>query len=100
MSLDMPIDKSKDNELENKSPIGQGKSLMDLRKEAALSVVKKDNPLIKSVQSNQSDSNSILPTKINHSDNLIKLLSNSFSNHRERINAEKKIRSYFDGLDK
>lgn len=87
------------NDPEDKTIIGQGRSLADLKKLAQASTIKNDSPIkseiSKSAQSNQSDP---LPTVINHADNLIKLLASSFSNSRERVIAENKIRRYFDGF--
>lgn len=83
----------------DKTVIGQGKTLADLKSDAMKSVVQSNNPANTKSPVVATSSNPI-PPAINHSDNLIKILSNSFSNHRERINAENKIRAYFNGLEK
>lgn len=106
MSFEIPSDPNINNantqldpikEIENKSPIGQGRSLADLKKLAQASVVKNDNPNVTKSPIIATSSNPI-PPQVNHADNLIKLLSNNFSNSRERVLAENKIRRYFDGF--
>lgn len=85
-------------ETENKSPIGQGRSLADLKKLAQASVVKNDIPNVTKSPVIAASSNPIPPPQVNHADNLINLLKSNFSNSRERVIAENKIRRYFDGF--
>ena len=97
-NLPTKTDKS-DKIEEDKTVIGQGKTLIDLRKEAALSQVKLDKPILTKTISKE-DPSLNKPIKTNHADNLINLLASSFSNSRERAVASVKIRKYFDSLDK
>ena len=93
--------KSKDKIEEDKTIIGSGKSLIDLRKDAQLSQVKLSAPIsTKTISKEDPSSNKPNTIKINHADNLINLLSSNFANSRERAIASNKIRKYFDSLDK
>lgn len=100
------LDSIKENE--NKSPIGQGRSLADLKKLAQASVVKNDSPSNKVIDlTSNKPVNPNLEEHIQewkhfisdkHADNLIKLLENNFANSRERVIASNKIRKYFSEI--